>query len=101
MKLEITYNPNTSGSLGNAQRIIQEINTEISTGLIPSSVSSSLLEDTSGELKVVLNGTCCIYSLSYNMENRGHYHNFPETGSIALDVRKRVAFDVLHTSCFD
>ena len=100
MKLEITYNPNTSGSLGNAQRIIQEINTEISTGLIPSYVSSSLLEDDSKELKVVLNENCCVYDLSYDKKYFVRYLDFPETGSIAQQVRIRVEKDIFK-NCVD
>ena len=97
MKLQIIYDSETSSSLGHAQRVQSEVNEYITSGSISNSVSSSLEQGSSGEWKVTLNETCCLYDL-----NHWTRHGlFPEEYIIPRYVRDRIDNNLLDNKCRD
>ena len=85
MKLQIFYS-SESGSLGNAQRIQQEVNTYLSDGKINSSISSSLEECDDNYFRIVLNEDCLIWT---NKELTPKSFMYPEPGDIGLHLEIR------------
>ena len=97
MKLQIIYDSNTSDSLSNAQRVQSEVNEYITSGSISNSVSSSLEQGSSGDFKVILNETCCLY----NINHRTRYGEFPQEYEISWNVRDRINYNLLDARCRD
>ena len=85
MKLQIFYS-NESGSLGNAQRIQQEIDTYKSNGKINTSISSSLEECDDDYFRIVLNEDCLIWT---NKELPPNSLKYPEPDDIGLHLEIR------------
>ena len=96
MELKITYDPTTSGSLGNAQRVKEEVDDFISNGTITTSISHSLMEGSTGDFKVMLGDDCCVYDKSHPTRN----NRFPDDNEIATTVKTRCDFNSF-TLCRD
>ena len=85
MELKITYDPETSGSLGNAQRVQSEVASFVSDGKITVSIDYNLVEGSSGDFKVELED-CCLFDTKHHFRE---YQNFPEKDEMAVDVMIR------------
>ena len=84
MELKITYDPDTSGSLGNAQRIQSEVTSFVSDGKITVSIDYNLVEGDSGDFKVEFED-CCLFdkNCSYDVDE------YPLEDKISIDVMFR------------
>ena len=94
MELKITYDPETSGSLGNAQRVQSEVASFVSDGKITVSIDYNLVEGSSGDFKVELED-CCLFN---KKGNRDIGVDFPVQYNMAIDVMWR-ANNKLFNNC--
>ena len=91
MELKITYDPETSGSLGNAQRIQSEVDSFVSDGKITVSIDYNLVEGNSGDFKVELED-CCIFDTNSKYDN----YDYPPEYKMAIDVMSRGNSNILN-----
>tara|TARA_R100001594_G_C3977744_1_gene249310 strand:+ start:338 stop:631 length:294 start_codon:yes stop_codon:yes gene_type:complete len=90
MELKITYDPETSGSLGNAQRVQSEVASFVSDGKITVSIDYNLVEGNSGDFKVELED-CCLFDTNsvYDIDD------YPIEYKMAIDVMSRGNSNIL------